>query len=109
MEAVARRLEAIKRESDTLARYKVDGFALLLENIPDDTSIEAVIKRAKSSMAKPFLMEGKELSLDINIMTYLPVEDIRDAKDLKLSDFEKHFARWEKTMSLDYRAVDNPA
>jgi diguanylate cyclase (GGDEF)-like protein len=109
MEAVARRLEAIKRESDTLARYKVDGFALLLENIPDDTSIEAVIKRAKSSMAKPFLMEGKELSLDINIMTYLPVEDIRDAKDLNLSNFEKHFARWEKTMSLDYRAIDNPA
>jgi diguanylate cyclase (GGDEF)-like protein/PAS domain S-box-containing protein len=52
--AVAKRLEAAARESDTAARLGGDEFALLIENLADPDSVEPFASRVVAAFAEPF-------------------------------------------------------
>ncbi len=64
---VARRLNCIKREVDTLARFNDTMFVLLLENIPDKSNLDLITKRIYDAMSVPFETKGQEIKIEPNI------------------------------------------
>ena len=57
------RLSSCKRESDTLARFGFDKFALLLENVPGALEMEIITQRILSAMLEPLDVSGNKLLL----------------------------------------------
>jgi|RhiMetdeSRZDD1v2_1073273.scaffolds.fasta_scaffold102386_2 diguanylate cyclase (GGDEF)-like protein len=64
---LGKRLVNSKRESDTLARFGFDKFALLLENVPGEPEMEIITQRIVTALSEP---------LDINGQKYLLVPTI---------------------------------
>ena len=60
---LARRLINCKRESDTLARFGFDKFALLLENVPGDTELDIVTQRIITTLSEPLGINGQKYLL----------------------------------------------
>jgi diguanylate cyclase (GGDEF)-like protein len=55
------RLSNCKRESDTLARFGFDKFALLLENVPGEQEMEIITQRIIAAMLEPLDVGGNKL------------------------------------------------
>lgn len=64
---VAHRLNRIKREIDTLARFNDNMFVLLLENMPDKPHLDLITKRIYNAMSTPFEIKGQEIKIEPNI------------------------------------------
>ena len=67
LKGLVRRLSGCKRESDTLARFGFDKFALLLENIPGDMEMEVITQRVIVAMLEPFDVNGNKLLMSPKI------------------------------------------
>jgi diguanylate cyclase (GGDEF)-like protein/PAS domain S-box-containing protein len=65
--AVAERLRACLRVSDTAARLGGDDFAVLLEDTYGESEIFAVADRILDAVAQPFAIEGRQLSVTASI------------------------------------------
>jgi diguanylate cyclase (GGDEF)-like protein/PAS domain S-box-containing protein len=63
---VARRLKHVVRESDTVARFGGDEFALLLEYVTEH-EVVALAERLLDGIAKPVVITGREVSLGASI------------------------------------------
>ena len=63
----AHRLKIIKREVDTLARFKNDIFVLLFENVPDQSQFKLIIERVIGAISMPFEIKGQEIKIESNI------------------------------------------
>lgn len=63
LKLVAMRLESVLRESDTLARFGGDEFAILLTGITDDEVVSLVASKIQRSLTSPFILD--ELTLDV--------------------------------------------
>jgi GGDEF domain-containing protein len=63
----AHRLNHIKREIDTLTRFSDDKFALLLENVPDNTQLDLIVERVVGVMSTPFEIKGQKIKIEPNI------------------------------------------
>jgi diguanylate cyclase (GGDEF)-like protein/PAS domain S-box-containing protein len=59
--AVAARIQACGRASDTVARLGGDEFAILLEDAGDEARATAVAERVLSGLAAPFEVRGREV------------------------------------------------
>jgi diguanylate cyclase (GGDEF)-like protein len=60
---LAKRLANCKRESDTLARFGFDKFALLLENVPSNQELEVIAQRVIATLSAPFNVNDQEYLL----------------------------------------------
>ncbi|MDX1455164.1 MAG: EAL domain-containing protein [Gammaproteobacteria bacterium] len=58
---VAARLQSKIREQDTVARLGGDEFAIVLEGVASMTDVSNVARKITSSLAKPFLLDGREM------------------------------------------------
>ncbi len=58
---ISERLHQQTRESDTLARLREFEFAMILEGIPDQTTIDLIIARISSCLSEPFKLNGRVL------------------------------------------------
>jgi diguanylate cyclase (GGDEF)-like protein len=83
---IGRRLSECLRTSDTVARLGGDEFVLLLENIPDQTSLMVVLDRIADSLKNPFSLDGHDIFVTasigvvLNLFGYVNAEDVlRDA------------------------------
>jgi len=83
---VSNRLSASLRPGDTVARLGGDEFGLLLEDVADAETAEAVALRIEEEMARPLLFEGREIFITASIGIALssarigsPEEMLRDA------------------------------
>ena len=78
--AVGKKLSKCIRNSDTLARLGGDEFVFLLENTPDDESINQVINRIYEEFAIPLQLHDQ--------LTYVTasIGVVRDITDYKLAD-----------------------
>jgi diguanylate cyclase (GGDEF)-like protein/PAS domain S-box-containing protein len=63
---VARRLKDVVRESDTVARFGGDEFALLLEYVTEH-EVVALAERLLAGIARPVVIAGREVSLGASI------------------------------------------
>jgi diguanylate cyclase (GGDEF)-like protein len=64
---LAEQLKKCKRESDTLARFGFDKFAVLLENLPSERETEIIIERISATLSNPFHAAEHEFLLHARI------------------------------------------
>ncbi|MFQ5873898.1 MAG: putative bifunctional diguanylate cyclase/phosphodiesterase, partial [Dehalococcoidia bacterium] len=84
--AAARRLEALLRSGDTIARFGGDEFTILLDDIRDPSEAARVANRINQELAAPFRLSGVEVFTTASIGIALnsgdydwPEELVRDA------------------------------
>lgn len=78
--AVARRLAALVRPDDTVARVSGDEFVFLCENLADRAEADILVRRIEDAFELPFDVSGLELTLtaSIGIAVAGPGEAISD-------------------------------
>jgi diguanylate cyclase (GGDEF)-like protein len=79
---LAERLRGMVREIDTVARYGGDEFALLLEDLPDDTAAALVARKILEEVARPFVLEGREFSFSASIGISIHPSERPEREDL---------------------------
>jgi diguanylate cyclase (GGDEF)-like protein len=83
LQAVAARLEACLRPSDTIARLGGDEFAVLIEEIDDTADAATAASRVLESLADPIAIEGREVYVGASVGIAAGPEDaetlLRDA------------------------------
>ena len=83
LQAVASRLEACLRPSDTIARLGGDEFAVLIEEIDDTADAATAASRVLESLADPIAIEGREVYVGASVGIAAGPEDaetlLRDA------------------------------
>ncbi|MGB8650610.1 MAG: histidine kinase N-terminal 7TM domain-containing protein [Mycobacteriales bacterium] len=65
--AVARRLRASVRKGDTIARMGGDEFAVLLEDVTDESHPAEVAEHIRRSLRRPVLTSGKRLTVTASV------------------------------------------
>jgi diguanylate cyclase (GGDEF)-like protein/PAS domain S-box-containing protein len=72
LKEVAKRLRECLRDSDAVGRLGGDEFAVLLEGLPPPSQGAEVAQKIVAAMARPFVVEGREIQLgaSIGISTY---------------------------------------
>ncbi len=105
LKIVAERLVTIKRESDTLARFKEHEFALLLENVPDEGAAEAIMRRLITLVSEPIPIKERRISVSAGITIYLPSEDFEELSMLRDCDFGLYYAGWRKQTDIAFEHV----
>jgi diguanylate cyclase (GGDEF)-like protein len=64
---VAGRIRAGLRESDTAARFGGDEFLILLDGMVDEDMPSAVVRRVNTALARPFLIEGRQVTISASV------------------------------------------
>ncbi|TGN40655.1 sensor domain-containing diguanylate cyclase [Marinobacter confluentis] len=83
LRAVAQRLEAGTRQSDTIGRMGGDEFTVLLNDIPDAAAVvEAAAEKIRDILAKPIDFAGQSFSITSSIGVALYPEDGDTARQL---------------------------
>lgn len=95
LRCVTSRLKSCVRDTDTLCRSGGDEFFIALANMPDTDSISTMVDGILEHIAKPFVLEGRHLSLSCSIGVAVYPDDG--------GDFETLMKRADKAM---YQAKD---
>ena len=82
LERVARRLEDILREGDTLSRFGGDEFTLLLPNLRSPADARHVAEKIIQSLKQPFVIDGNELFIGVSIGVALYPESGKSIDEL---------------------------
>ena len=73
---MARRLQDAMRRTDTVARLGGDEFVLLLEGLRGMDELDQVLARLQAVIAQPFMIKGKEISLQASLgLTIYPFDE----------------------------------
>ncbi|MEN3330490.1 MAG: hypothetical protein V7638_5297 [Acidobacteriota bacterium] len=82
LQSVAQRLTSCVRESDTVARFGGDEFAVLLTNIPRAQDAANVARAIKQALDQAFIFEGQEIFVASSIGISMYPQDGRDTAGL---------------------------
>lgn len=93
--AVANRLSALLRSSDTLARLGGDEFTMILTDVKHDLAIRSIAQKIISAFASPFDIEGYEaMSISTSIgITICPNDDSGLETIIEHADTAMYFAK----------------
>lgn len=87
LRCVTAQLKSCVRDTDTLCRSGGDEFLIALANMPDTDSISTLVDEILERIAKPFVLEGRQLSLSCSIGVAVYPDDGGDFETLmKLAD-----------------------
>ena len=94
--AVANRLSACLRETDTVARLGGDEFTILVEDLKQVDQAELVAQKILDAFTSPFICDGKEFFLTVSIGVSLFPIDTDEVEDLlKKADLAMYQAKDE--------------
>lgn len=82
LQAVANRIRACVRESDTVARLGGDEFTVLLPQIESREGAAVVARKITAAFAEPFVLDGHELSTSTSIGIAFYPQDTEDCDKL---------------------------
>ncbi|MGZ4723554.1 MAG: EAL domain-containing protein [Ilumatobacteraceae bacterium] len=82
LEAVAERFVAALRPSDTVARIGGDEFIMCCQDLPDDGAAQVVAARVARTLAKPVVIDGREIFVTVRIGIRLANSSTESAGDL---------------------------
>ena len=82
LKAMARRLKHNVRESDTVAHFEKDNFAVLLEDLADVQQTGIVAQKILSTLGEEYQIDGDEITLEISIGISVSPEDGIDEIEL---------------------------
>jgi diguanylate cyclase (GGDEF)-like protein/PAS domain S-box-containing protein len=80
--AVARRLQSVVREADTVARFGGDEFVVVLGATGGPATLTAVIEKVAAAIAEPIIWKGTVLRIEASVGLARYPEDGRDAQAL---------------------------
>nr|WP_226839529.1 EAL domain-containing protein [Acidithiobacillus ferriphilus] len=76
LKEMARRLQDAVRRTDIVARLGGDEFVLLLEGLRGMDELDQVLARLQAAIAQPFMIKGKEISLQASLgLTIYPFDE----------------------------------
>ncbi|MYM91262.1 EAL domain-containing protein [Rugamonas sp. FT82W] len=94
LQAVAARIKAAVRESDTVARYAGDEFVLVIPDLADHRDVLGSAQRTLDLFAAPFLVDARRLHVTASIGVCLYPDDGGDIDVvLKHADVAMHEAK----------------
>ncbi len=79
---VAKRLQGVVRESDTVARLAGDEFTVILSLLKRLDDAEQVAEKILAELARPFLLEGQEITISGSVGITLYPQDGADVESL---------------------------
>lgn len=82
LQDVAKRLQSVLREEDTLARLGGDEFIVLVEELTKPEMAEAVAAKMLKTIARPFSIQGHELYIGASVGISIFPDDGTDAETL---------------------------
>lgn len=92
--AVAERLSAVLRQSDTVARLGGDEFTIILGNLQDADHARFVVQKVISAFNKPFSIHGHELAISTSIgISVFPIDDSEPEKMIEHADAAMYHAK----------------
>lgn len=92
--AVADRLRAVLRQSDTVARLGGDEFTILLSSLQDAEDARLVAQKVISAFHKPFSIQGHELAVSTSIgISVFPIDDSAPGKMIEHADAAMYYAK----------------
>jgi len=80
---VAARMRGVLRPADTVARIGGDEFNVLLTEVEDGATAEAVAERLLNALRQPAIIEGRSLVVSASIGVAIFPDDGNDAEDLQ--------------------------
>ena len=109
LKAVAARLAACVRATDTVARLGGDEFAVILENLrdDDDEGAQSVAEKMIAAMSAPMIVEGQALNTSCSIGISLYPADGRDSASLmKNADVAMYYAKEKGRNNYQFFSAD---
>jgi len=107
LKQVAERLARCVRKEDTLARLGGDEFVVLLQGLTDSQAASQVARKVLKLLARPYLIEGHQLSTSCSIGISLYPSDGIDAQALmKNADAAMYHAKERGRGNYQYFSAD---
>jgi diguanylate cyclase (GGDEF)-like protein/PAS domain S-box-containing protein len=82
--AVAKRISAVVRESDTVARMGGDEFTAILPQIESAEDAKRVIISIVETLAQPFNLNGEVITISASVGVAIYPQDAKDSKELMI-------------------------
>jgi diguanylate cyclase (GGDEF)-like protein len=82
LQLVARRLESVVRDSDTVSRHSGDEFVVLLSDLENESDSAVIAAKILASLAEPSIIGGRVVSLSASIGISIFPQDGEDAATL---------------------------
>jgi diguanylate cyclase (GGDEF)-like protein/PAS domain S-box-containing protein len=94
LKSVGERITDLLRSSDTLARMGGDEFLVLLSTITMTSDVDIVLRKMLDAFRKPFLLEGRSLTITTSIGVSVYPDDGVDSETLvKRADIAMYLAK----------------
>lgn len=107
LQAVAMRLLAAVRKTDTVSRQGGDEFVLLLKETNGKSATAAIAEKVCQSVAKPYLIDGNIITIGITVgISIFPLDCDNSASLLKNADAAMYEAKIAGGSSFRFFASD---
>lgn len=94
LQAVADRLKACVRETDTVSRLAGDEFTVLLPNVHSREDATVVAKKITAALATPFLLDGHKVNIGSSTgIAFYPADADSDEALIKCADHAMYAAK----------------
>ncbi len=90
------RMRSLVRHTDVVSRMGGDEFTVVIEDVEDFETFQAIAKKLVKGFAAPFFVDNKEVFLTLSVGVAIASQGSRNASDLmKQADFAMYHAKAE--------------